>query len=341
VKLWKVGSTWHFRFQVGGVRVQKSTGTSVKGQAETIALNALQDAKTRAKGQTPMPTLGKLRDEWLEVHAATASAGHSRNVHTWNLHGLGDVKLDRLSTELVEVARAAHAEGRSAETANGWMRVLNLLVHWAVRREVIPALPYRVKMLKVQRRPRPVLPLSVVKAWLESVDATARNSQVGTAVRLMIGLGLRESEALGARWEWIDWDSKTYTPGKTKGKEAVPVDCPAWLLDHLEALKGDGPRLGLILPWKTLEDGTETPHPSNFARRAIAAANKDAGTPGVSAHRIRGTWITHHLRAGVPLPEVQKMARHKSKQTTLGYYEESREVQKAAQDDLAQKMGLA
>lgn len=341
MKLWKVGGIFHYRYQVGGVRVQRSTGTGIKGQAETLAMDALRDAKSLARGIIPVPTLGKLRDEWLEVHAATASAGHWRNVNTWQFHGMETVKLDRLTTDLVEVARAAHMEGRSAETANGWMRVLNLLVNWAIVREILPALPYRIKMLKAQKRPRSILPLSVVKAWLAAVDETARNPQVGTCVRLMIGLGLREGEALGARWEWIDWDSQTYTPGKTKGKEAVPVDMPAWLLDHLRTLKGDGPRLGLILPWKTLDDGTETPHPSNFSRRAIAAANAATGTLGVSAHRLRGTWITQHLRAGVPVPEVQRMARHKSRNTTLGYYEESREVQRKAQEELAKRMGLA
>ena len=170
---------------------------------------------------------------------------------------------------------------------------------------------------------------------------------------MMLGLGLRESEALGARWEWVDWVASTYIPGRlvggqftTKGKEAVSIDVPQWLLDILLALRGDGPRLGLILPWKVLRDegkGTETeiPHPSTFCRRAIAAANKVVGTEGVSVHRIRGTWITQHLRAGVPLKEVQRMARHKSEKTTLGYYEESREIQKKAQENLAKEMGLA
>ena len=82
-------------------------------------------------------------------------------------------------------------------------------------------------------------------------------------------------------------------------------------------------------------------HPKNFTRRAMAAACGDLGITGVTAHRARGTWITHLLRQGTPLPEVQEMARHKSKATTLDYYEQSSEVKKEAQKKLAKGMGFA
>ena len=125
----------------------------------------------------------------------------------------------------------------------------------------------------------------------------------------------------------------------TKGKEAVPLDLPDWLHDHLLQLRGEQSRLGLILPWKTVDDA-EIPHPKNFTRRAMAAACVDLEISGVTAHRTRGTWITHLLRQGTPLPEVQEMARHKSKATTLDYYEQSSEVKKEAQKKLAKGMGF-
>jgi integrase len=198
-----------------------------------------------------------------------------------------------------------------------------------------------------QGKPKKILPLAKVKEWLAAVDEHARTAQVGTAARLMIGLGLRASEVMGARWEWIDWEARTFTPGRlvdgqftTKGGEAEPLDLPEWLHDHLLALRGPDPKLGLILPWKTV-DGVEFPHPTGFCRASIRAANSDAKTPGVTAHRTRGTWITHLLRQGTPVNEVQKMARHKERETTLDYYEDASEVRKEAQKKLAKGMGLA
>jgi len=353
MKLWKRDGIYQYRFQIGGTRVQKSTGTSVKGQAESIAMRAWQEAKERAAG-TYIPTLEELRQNWLKAQAGAVSIGHWSNIEKWDACGLGRIKIDRLAKEVVELARERYRSGkgrigktRADETVQGWMRSLNLLMNWAVSCKTILALPYEIAMAKPQRRPRKILPLGKVKSWLEAVDGRARNPQVGTAARLMIGLGLRASEAVGARWEWIDWETRTYTPGRlvggqfvTKGGEADALDLPEWLHDYLLELRGDTARLGLILPWKTV-DGQEVPHPAAFCRASIRGANEDVGTQGVTAHRTRGTWITHLLREGTPVKEVQKMARHKNEATTMGYYEDASEVRKEAQKKLAAKMGLA
>lgn len=353
MKLWKRGDIWQFRFQIGKIRTQKSTGTKSKGEAEAMAWNAYTEAKERANG-TYMPTLGELRQDWLATHASEVSIGHWNNVNTWDSHGLDAIKIDRLTTEVVELARGKHREGkgrtsekRADETVAAWMRTINLLIGWAIRRNLLQAKPYHIALPRPQKKPKKILPVAKVKEWLVAVDSHARNPQVGTAARLMVGLGLRESEALGARWEWIDWQERQYTPGrlvdgkfKTKGKEAKPVDMPDWLFDFLLELRGDTPRLGLIMPWKKLEDGTEVPHPANFTRASMRAAGKDTGAPGVTAHRLRGTWITQLLRLGTPLAEVQEMARHRNKETTLGYYELSSEVRREAQKKLAKEMGL-
>jgi integrase/recombinase XerC len=357
VKLWKRNGIYQYRFEVSGEEVYKSTGTKNKGEAEAIALSAYQDAKAKARGLY-VPTLGELRAQWLQVQATEASPGHWRNVNDWDSHGLDNVKIDRLSTELVELARGRYRvkKGRTGdamadETVAGWMRTLNLLIGWAIKRGVLSRKPYTVEMPRPQKKPKKILPLPKVKDWIEAVDRHARNPQVGTAVRLMVGLGLRESEALGARWEFIDWEAKTYTPGrlvgrrfKTKGGSAVPVDVPGWLMAHLGGLRGPMPRLGLILPWQKLNDEgreVEIPHPSTFTRASMRAANVDLGTPGVTPHRLRGTWITQLLRMGTPAKEVQAMARHAEESTTHSYYEVSSEVRKSAQEKLALEMGLA
>ncbi|NHZ67231.1 hypothetical protein F1735_34160, partial [Massilia sp. CCM 8694] len=78
------------------------------------------------------------------------------------------------------------------------------------------------------------LPTKTTDEWLAEIDkATTRSPSVAIAVRLMYGLGLRESEAASACWEWIDWERRTFTPGITKGKEAVPVPMPRWLVVYL------------------------------------------------------------------------------------------------------------
>lgn len=327
-----VSGIWKVRFTVGGKRQQHTTRTTAKGQAEAEAIRIYTEAITRAQGREPVQTVAKTRKLWLAAHSRTASIGHYRNVNTWDPCGLGKVMLDRCTTELVEMAREKFAKGRAPATVNGWMRTLNLLGGWAIERGMLRALPWRVKMEKVQKAPRKTLPAQLVKPWIEAAEATAFKShrrQIGTALRLMIGLGLREQEALGARWEWIDWGRKSYTVGKAKGFEARAIPMPEWMLAYLEPSKLD---LGLILGGA---------RPAGFCRKAIAGANATCKTPGVSPHRLRGTFATLHSEAGTPIQVIQQMLGHKSPTTTMLYLEAHREKAEEQQAKVAERMGMA
>lgn len=333
MKLWRdpKSGIYHARFTVDGKRHKQTTGTKVKGQAEAEAVRIWTEATTRAQGREPVQTVAKTLLLWLAAHSRTASIGHYRNVSTWNPCGLEKVMLDRCTTELVEMARERFAQGRRPATVNGWMRTLNLLGGWAVQRGMIQALPWRVKMERVQKAPRKTIPAGKVKPWLEAADATAQKGhrwQIGTALRLMIGLGLREQEALGARWEWIDWERKSYTVGKAKGFEARVIPVPDWLMTWLLTRKAD---LGLVI-------GEQ--RPAGFTRKAMAGANEEVGTPGISAHRLRGTFATLHSEAGTPIQVIQQMLGHKSPTTTMLYLEAHREKAEEQQAKVAEKMGM-
>lgn len=333
MKLWKdkASGIYRVRFTIGGKRVQISLHTTAKGEAEALALRAMDDAKTRAQGREPVQTIAKVRKAWLEASSTTASIGHYRNVNTWDACGLEKVMLDRCTTELVEMARNKYAQGRKPATVNAWLRILNLLGGWAIRRGMIQVIPWWIKAQKVQKAPRKTLPAHLVKPWLDAAEATAFKShraQIGTALRMMIGLGLREQEALGARWEWLDFEKKTYSVGKAKGFECRLIPVPDWLMARLEASKKD---LGLILG---------EVHPAGFTRRAIAGANAACKTPGISPHRLRGTFATLHSEAGTPLQVIQLLLGHKSASTTMLYLEAHQEKATEQQGKVAEKMGF-
>lgn len=335
MRLFRIGKIWHVRWTSGNQRQQRSTGETARGKAEALALRWVEESKTRAVGGEPMVTLGKLRERWLEAHAKTAGLRHWDNVNRWLDGGLGTVMVDRVSTELVALARTRLIETRNwrPATANGWLRVLDLLGGFAIRIKMISTRPWDVPVVRETRRAKATLPPLQTKAFLDALDASSRNPQVGTAVRLIIGLGLRESEAVRARWEWLDQEQRTYTPGDTKGGEAMPIPVPGWLLEHLQQIHQG---IGLMLPTK---DGHA--HPPQFTRASIRAAAKALGIHGLSVHRLRGTFITELLRDGVPPVEVQKLARHKDLRTTMGYYEDAGEVRREAVEALARKQGLA
>jgi integrase len=334
--VFKKGDIWHYRFQVGGARVQRSTRMRNRRLAEKKAEQEYEAAVVRANGGQPVPTLEQLIEVWIVVHRPVASAAHIRSVDTFrrlHMYDLGSKAIDSITTADVELARNLHLQDHKPASANHWLRILKLLTMWAVKRGTLAAAPWRVSMLKVQKRPRATLALDVARAWFDAVDdAAKRTPAVATAVRMMFGLGLRESECASARWEWVDWQRATYTPGITKGREAEPVPMPAWLVEHLEPLRQ---AQGLIV---VREDGKE--FQSGFARQVMRKANSSCSLKGITPHRLRGTFATLLSEAGVPVQTIQRVMRHKSPVTTMGYLEKNLDLAARAQNQIGANTGM-
>ena len=335
--LLKIGAVWHYRFQVAGSRIQRSTRERNKKRASEVARRAYDEEVVRTNGGKPTPTLRNLFREWLLLRGPVASAAHVRSVDTCmrlHLYGLGDTAVTEITTRDMELARNEHLATREPATANHWLRVHRLVTNWAVAQGMLQRRPWNVAMLSTQKRPRKILPLDVVLTWFEAIDRAGRRSwAVSTAIRLMFGLGLRESESASARWEWIDWERRTYTPGITKGKEAEPVPMPAWLTAHLQPHRQP---TGLITARK---NGSQ--QPPGFARRPIATANAHCKTYGITPHRLRGSFATLLSEQGVPIQTIQRVMRHKSPATTMAYLEKNLDTAVRAQADIAHKIGYA
>jgi len=334
--VFKKGRVYHFRFQVAGLRVQRSTGMTNKAAAEAVARREHDAAVVRANGGQPVPTLAELGHDWLVVHRPVASTAHITSVEKFlrlHTYGLDDKPIGDITTADVERARNEHLNGRAPSTANHWLRILKLLTLWAVKRGILAASPWRVPMLKVQKKPRPFLPLDVARTFFEAVDAaTARTPAKAVAVRLMFGLGLREGETLTARWEWFDWERSTYTPGITKGREAEPVPMPRWLRDYLTPLRQVE---GLVV---TKAGGQS--YGAGYTRQVLGRANAACAIQGITPHRLRGTFATLLSEEGVPIQTIQKVMRHKSFTTTMGYLEKNLDTAVRAADVIGEKAGF-
>lgn len=334
--VFKVEGVWHYRFQVAGKRTQRSTRLKNRRAAEDLAQRAFDDAIVRANGGEPVPTLSELAHAWILVHRPVASAAHIARVDLFrrlHVYHLGDKRIDAITTADVELARNEHLLERRPATANHWLRILKLLTLWAVKRGIMARSPWCVPALKVQKRPRAILRMDVAKLWFDAIDgATANSPAIGTAVRLMFGLGLREGECSSARWEWVDWERSTYTPGITKGREAEPVPIPDWLREHLEPRRQvEGPMVS--------KSGGQTFAPG-FARAAMRQANAACSVKGITPHRLRGTFATLLSEAGVPIQTIQRVMRHKSHSTTMNYLEKNLGQAARAQNEIGSIVGF-
>ena len=266
-----------------------------------------------------------------------------------------ELPLDQLTVAVVEEARAAYLNtpgptGRvhKAGGANSIIKALRTVLGWAGPHYQLssgPYRPFRLRKVKEQKVPRRVVPLADTGEFLNAVDAPhqgsgkkhafktrPKNPHILLAIRLMLGLGLREKEALSARWEWIDATNRTYYAGKTKNGNVRLIPIPQWLLDYLGPTKG---KEGLVIPLVG-----ETPHEGQFTKKVLYQVAKQLGLSGLTPHRLRATFATNHARAGTPIPTIQVWLGHERIETTMLYIEFVAEGGLAAQDRVAEMMGF-
>ncbi len=334
---------YYYKFEFRGDCYHGSTDESTEREAikhlETLKTDLRNKAKRGEHSRLSLPKLAGLYDDWKEVAKKQFSERHLKSFDSYmRLHiepHLGDLPLDKITTEKLEKCRASYLEnGGSSGGANALLKTVNTLFGFAIRRKLLVTRPYDVSRLQVQRRPRPILPAQAVQKFLLEIDRS-RNINVSGAIRMMLGLGLRENEALGARWENLDLRRKTYQPGKTKSGKAPVLPVPDWLAAFLKSLKGKQTE-GWMFP-----SGDGEPHRVGcFTSKPIKRAGEKVGIIGLSPHRLRATFATLHVETGTALPKVQKMLGHSDITTTMRYVEDSTAGLREAQAKVAEVMGL-
>ena len=328
----RIGTAWHFRFMVLGELHQGTTGLSRRADAE-IWLRRYRDNIAKAPmGMAEVPSVQQAWDSWKASATIKKSERHvTRAGQAVEMHILpvcGPLAADQVDDEVVDLIIKRYLENpsdvtprkdkegkelppkaRTKDGANTVLAYLKMIIRPLIRRGFLKCLPYETKLMEVQEKVRPYLPMESVPAFLAAVDRTG-NLHQSIAVRAMLYMGLREGEALGMRWEWFDGDLEFYTPGKTKGKEAVILPVHQELRELIRKQKSLSQ---WVLP---AEDGL--PHRPQFTLKAIKRGGVVLGLH-LSPHRMRTTVATLMARAMVPTTTIQRQLRHKDIKTTLRY----------------------
>lgn len=365
--LWfsEVSRTWHFEFKRGGKK-KGDTGCPTRALAEKWLVEHKARLALRDVGLGTVPTLGQALEEWEEAHKGVLVKGYvdqmGHLVRTHLAPHLG-LPLDALTTEAMERARSAYlgtvgnqerfgkkwALPHSVGGANTLLKMVNALYGWVIRsRGWIKQRPYRLARKKAQEKVKAIIWPEQVQAFLREVDRGAfawsgqvvereREPHVRLAIRLQIGLGLRETEALGFRWEWLDRRNRVYTPGATKNRKTRIIPVPEWLFLELQQL------------WETVKRPAtgfamlgedHRPHRKGFTLSPVKASGAQLGIVNLHPHRLRATFATSHWEAGTALAQIQQMLGHKDPETTMRYIVMRPKETAAAQDKVAAMMGF-
>jgi integrase len=264
-------------------------------------------------------SLPALVREWLIIHRVTHSEKHCRSMESiariWLVPWFGVRPLsDLTSAEVLSLRAAILSRGKSATTANNVLRYLKLLLRYAVNVGHLERMSVRVSFLKAQQRLKPVLPMDRIHEYLSVIDRLTEDPQKRCAVRIILGMALREGELLSMRWSWLDQRHKLYSTGQTKGREVRVIPVPSWVSEPMAGL----PRLqgGWVLP----DLSTGQPHAPNYLRRLLERAGCEIGIPGLSQHRLRASWACWMANLNVPVHQIAALMGHKSASVTLGWY---------------------
>lgn len=338
--LQKVGDTYHFCFRVHSKQYKGSTRARDIQTAKKVLDEKRKEAILgKTLRPTTIPTVTDLVQDWLNSRRSSASAKHLQSVELmsriWITPSLGKEPINRVTTGMILEIRAKLLDaGRSMETANHLLRVVKLLWNHGVSAGYIEAVPFKVKPLRVQKKPRPIIPASRFQEFLSAIDATTDESHVRVLLRVMVGMGLRESEALGMRWDWFSNDQKTYQIGVAKGKEARVLPVAEWLWRSIHEMPLTLSKW--VFPAK--DGGCHRPH---YCTKALQRVCDELALGRVTQHRLRASYATNLEQAGAPVTAIQEMLGHKDLKTTRGYLECSMDSKRKAQDALSKQLGLA
>lgn len=344
------GRFWLYEYRWKGVKHKGTTGCDREAAARTWLKLFRERQALAGVGlvQRDPVTLHKLHTLWTEEcggHLASTTLAITELRLRLHLAELVNLPCTEITAELVGRARARYLAGadparhlrRSPGGANKLVATLRDLLGWGVRRGYLKALPFKLEKLGVQQKVPAIVWPEQVPAFLEAVRKGEKSPDASLSVLLQLVLGLRENEALGARWEWLDLRRGVYQVGRAKNRKVREISCPTPLLAHLMALheaKGH-PTHGLILP---AEDGL--PRRAQYSKKPLTRAAKVLGIIGLTPHRLRATFATTHFEAGTEISQIQQMMGHKHPSTTMGYILMRPKGQAEAQDRVSKLMGL-
>jgi integrase len=350
----KRGTKWCFVVTVGsgdeGTRRQKwYSGYPTKKAAESSLAEVLGQMRAGTYVEPARQSVTEYLRDWLEVISGSVRPGTWRSYQTnvnWHVVArIGDVPLAKLTpvrlnalyAELLSSGRHDGKGGLSTRT----VRYTHTILHRAFRDAVRWGLLHR-NPADFADPPRHIKP--EMRIWtmdeLRKFLAFVAEDELYALWLLLATTGMRRGEALGLRWQDVDFDAKrasirqslssaggklVFSPPKTaKSRRRLSLD-PATITalrahrrNQAEDQLAAGVRTttsGLIFvrpDWSPLR-------PDSVSRRFSQLAGA-AGVPAIRVHDLRHTYATIALSAGTHPKVVAERLGHSTIAITLDTY---------------------
>lgn len=330
-KVLKDGSTrYYIRSKVGDVRGSHGACRTLR-EAQTLKGEILKSIADKSYFNPPpkQVTFEEFYEQWITAKSKTLKPGTLADYkQTFRLHilsNLGDKQLASITPDEVQACIDA-IDDDNAATANKTYRYLRNCLNNAVAKGAIEKTPCRGTIVPSAARDTEldILSLEEVQRVIETT-----NEPIHTLLAVLAYSGLRIGEALGLKWQDIDYGQQCIrvertwtryntwsTPKSKSSRRAVPLPSTlATMLSDLFTASGQPSSDAVIF-----SHDKERPLDHSNVRREFNKSLEEAGIRHVRIHDLRHTYATNMLACGCSIKALQNALGHSSASVTLDTY---------------------
>jgi integrase len=299
MSLYKRRGSAHYwcRFTLGRRRIQQSTGTANRAEAEEYEVRLQRRVWRETRLGERSGTWGQAVKKWETERTARASTTHrDKEITDWFTVDMARLPMSAVGPEVIDAARRKLAETRAPATVNRYMAVLRAILRAAVAWGWIQYAP-KVVMPKL----KDAEPRFITRAQF-ALLLTYLPPHMRPIAEFAVLTGLRTKNIRELVWGRIDLERAHLWVGSLsmKGGRAIGIalsDDAVRVLRGIERFPGQD-RVFLY-------EGQ--PLMQSFGKRTWRKACKKAGLAGLRFHDLRHTWASWLMQAGAPAYAIQAL----------------------------------
>lgn len=314
MSLYKVGEIWYLYLVHEGRRIRRSTGSSVRKEAQRIHDELRAELWSRKPTSPNARTFQDAVAIWLETGDKGLPDRYRLNALRIEQRALASIDEDALA-EVLKPYRGS--------TRNRMINLLHAVLNCAVQRGWITRVPVMAKVKVSDARIR----------WLSENEWNRLQQELPphllSMARFAIATGLREGNVIGLEWSQVDLQRRVAWIHADQVKTGKPIGIPLSdaAMQVLNAIdtqyEGEKKRPSRVFVYAG-KPVTKTSTRAWWKALERAGLGEYEGknqkfVPNFRWHDLRHTWASWHVMNGTPLEVVQKLGGWKTLQMVMRY----------------------
>ncbi len=309
MSIYKRGSIYWCRWEIGGKEIRETTGSKDETEAqEWHDRRRAEIWRTSKLGDKQVETWDEAALQWVDEHAQHKKSFNDDRLRlAWLTKKLTGIPIDTITTDVMLKLRKDLMKTRAASTANRFLALISAVLNYAHAKGKLSGVP-KIPYLAESNERFLYLTHEQADSFIAELPP-----HLSAMARFALATGLRRSNVTGLTWQNVDVLRKVAwvwaEDAKAKKNIAVPLNSDA--LTVLSEQRGVDPRF--VFTYK----GSPVTRTTTAAwHKAIARAGID---PEFTFHCLRHTWASWHVMSGTPLEVLKDLGGWHSMDMVMRY----------------------